>query len=235
MPSAPLDEAGNEYHQLRHYDPPAEGAWAPVFFDEHLLIVDKPAGLLTVPGRGEHVQDCLIKRVNQHVPHALVVHRLDMATSGLVVFGLGKDMQKTMSQLFMQRQVHKCYEALVHGRPQPSGGLIDLPLIVDWAHRPRQKVDELNGKPSQTNYETIAHDAQTELTRLRLMPITGRSHQLRVHCLSIGHPIVGDTLYGPEARMPIDATSRLMLHATDLWFTHPVTHEPLQVKSHCPF
>lgn len=241
MPSAPLDHAGNEYHQLRHYDPPAEGHWSPVYFDEHLLIVDKPAGLLTVPGRGEHVQDCLIKRVQKRYPDALIVHRLDMDTSGLVLLALGAPMQRSLSGLFMLRQVDKRYEALVHGCPLPERGLIDLPLSTDWPRRPRQMVDHEGGKSSQTQFQVMPDSRlPPSQSRLSLVPLTGRTHQLRVHCLALGYPIVGDPLYGLEARtLRLDAQSvpvnRLMLHATSLEFVHPISGEKLCLLSPSPF
>jgi len=220
-------------HQAETYDPPPEGVWAPVHIDEHLIVVDKPAGLLTVPGRGQHLQDCLIHRVQRHCPDALIVHRLDMATSGLVVLGRGPVAQRLLSALFQARQVDKAYEALVDGLVAQDAGDIDLPLITDWPRRPLQKVDHEIGKPSQTRYVVRARDATAGRTRLHLEPLTGRSHQLRVHCLAIGHPILGDPLYGPTRTQ--QAAARLCLHASALAFTHPVTGEALTWRSPVPF
>lgn len=220
-------------HQAAVYEPPPDRGLPCVFQDEHLLVVDKPAGLLTVPGRGEHLQDCLIHRVQRHVPEALIVHRLDMATSGLLILAKGGAMQRELSKLFMGRQVFKRYEAVVMGLVADDAGQIDAPLITDWPNRPRQMVDEVNGKPSQTRFEVMSRDASSERTRLLLEPLTGRSHQLRVHLLSIGHPIVGDPLYGPEAVR--EGADRLLLHASELSLPHPVTAQSLHLHSACPF
>jgi tRNA pseudouridine32 synthase / 23S rRNA pseudouridine746 synthase len=222
-------------HQLAHYNPPSELPWCPVYQDDHILIVDKPAGLLTVPGRGDHVQDCLIFRVQRHCPQALIVHRLDMATSGLVVLGKGAAAQRALSQLFMQRLVDKQYQAWVHGHPQPSAACIDLPLMTDWANRPKQKVDADQGKPSKTHYQVLGVNETGNMSRLLLTPLTGRSHQLRVHCLAIGHPIVGDNLYGEVDAQGHSVHARLMLHATELTFNHPFTQAIVSVSSRCPF
>ncbi len=222
-------------HQLAHYNPPQEQAWAPIYQDEYLLIVDKPAGLLTVPGRGEHVQDCLIYRVQRHSPEALIVHRLDMATSGLVLLGKGATAQRALSQMFMARLVDKQYQAWVHGQPIASAAWIDLPLMTDWVNRPRQKVDLDHGKPSKTHYQVMGMDETGSMSRLLLTPTTGRSHQLRVHCLAMGHPIVGDNLYGEVDANGQAAHARLMLHATALTFKHPFSQETVSVSSTCPF
>jgi tRNA pseudouridine32 synthase/23S rRNA pseudouridine746 synthase len=198
-----------------------------LYQDDWLLIVDKPAGLLSVPGRGEDKQDCLIARAQQHFPDALTVHRLDMATSGLIVFARGAEMQRKLSILFQDREVDKRYEALVSGCPSPAAGEIDLPLICDWPNRPKQKVDHEIGKPSLTRYQV--HNTFGEYTRIELEPYTGRSHQLRVHLCAIGHPIVGDALYGGAA------AERLMLHACRLGFTHPHSGTALNFASPPPF
>lgn len=203
--------------------------------DAHLLALVKPAGLLSVPGRGPQNADCLSTRAQRRWPGALIVHRLDQATSGLLLMARSAAVQRALSSAFAERRVHKRYEALVHGRPSAATDAdgwaeIDLPLIVDWPQRPRSKVDHVAGKPSQTRWRPLAHDAQTRRTRLALEPLTGRSHQLRVHLLAIGHPIVGDTLYGPP-----DGAPRLMLHACALRLTHPVTGQPLALDSAAPF
>ena len=209
------------------------------FQDAHLLIVNKPAGLLSVPGRGEDKQDCLSARIQQLFPDALVVHRLDMATSGLMVFARGEAMQRELSRMFREREVTKRYVALVAGVLENEVGEIDLPLIVDWPNRPKSKVDYESGKPSLTRYRLLgisidtASPTQDErnlvTSRVELEPITGRTHQLRLHLASIGHPIIGDTLY--DGRI----AERLMLHATRLAFDHPITAKPLYFESDAPY
>ncbi len=201
--------------------------------DAHCIVAVKPSGLLSVPGRGEHGQDCLAVRVQAMFEDALVVHRLDMATSGLMLFARGGEAQRRLSQSFAQREVHKRYVAIVAGGVDPAQGEIDLPLIADWPNRPRQMVDLARGKPSLTRYRTLAFDAEHDATRLELEPVTGRGHQLRVHLRAIGHPILGDALYAPPA---IQARSdRLLLHAALLGFVHPASGETLQFESAVPF
>lgn len=200
-----------------------------VYQDEYLLVASKPAGLLAVPGRGEDKQDCLVARVQAEFPDALTVHRLDMATSGLILFARGTEMQSRLSQMFRERLIEKRYVALVAGKLASEAGEIALPLIADWPNRPRQKVDHDIGKPSLTRYRLLDHDAGSDTSRVELGPVTGRSHQLRVHLLAIGHPIVGDELYGGRT------AERLMLHACLLGFTHPVGGRPLTATSAAPF
>ncbi|MBC5784260.1 RNA pseudouridine synthase [Ramlibacter sp. USB13] len=204
-----------------------------VWVDEHLLVLDKPAGLLAVPGRGEDKQDCLSARAQALWPDALVVHRLDMATSGLFLMGRGVHMQRVLSRDFAERRVHKRYEAVVAGRLASPGaqGVIDLPLVADWPHRPRQKVDREHGRPSETRWTVLAQDADS--TRVALEPVTGRSHQLRVHLQAIGHPILGDALYAPPET--VQRAPRLLLHASALQLAHPATGEPLAFASAVPF
>jgi len=204
-----------------------------VYVDEQLLVLDKPAGLLAVPGRGEDKQDCLSARAQALWPDALVVHRLDMATSGLFLMGRGLHMQRVLSRAFAERQVGKRYEALVAGHLGVPGeqGMIALPLMRDWPNRPRQKVDLALGRPSETLWTVLATEG--DRTRLALEPVTGRTHQLRVHLQAIGHPILGDALYASsevERRAP-----RLLLHAGVLRLTHPATGEPLEFTSAVPF
>lgn len=198
--------------------------------DAHLLIVDKPAGLLAVPGRGPDKQDCLLARLQSHMPEILLVHRLDQATSGLVVFARGTPVQSRLSALFRERATFKQYAAVVHGRLQPDCGTVDLPLMADWPQRPKQKVDTTLGKPSQTHWQVLSYDNVHNTTSVTLEPVTGRTHQLRVHMLAMGHPIVGDRLYGTD-----DGAPRLYLHAQVLGFMHPVTAEWLQVCSTADF
>ena len=198
--------------------------------DEALLVIDKPSGLLSVPGRGADLQDCVARRAQAEFADALVVHRLDMATSGLMLFARGAEAQRRLSRAFAQREVHKRYVAVVHGRVEPAQGEIDLPLIADWPRRPLQKVDPDHGRPSLTRYRTIL--VEGDRTRLELEPVTGRAHQLRVHLLAIGHAIVGDALYAPEL---ISGTDRLLLHATQLRFVHPTSGAPMAIDAAVPF
>jgi len=196
------------------------------FQDSNLLIVNKPAGLLSVPGRGEDKQDCLSARIQHVFLEALVVHRLDMATSGLMVLARGEAMQRELSRMFREREVSKRYVALVAGVLENEIGEIDLPLIVDWPNRPRSKVDYESGKPSLTRYRLLGIEDGD--SRVELEPITGRTHQLRLHLASIGHPIIGDTLYDGRS------AERLMLHATCLSFVHPITSKSLCFESYFP-
>ena len=208
--------------------------------DAHLLMLDKPAGLLAVPGRGPDKADCLSARALLRWPDARVVHRLDQATSGLMVLARSAEVQRQLSAAFAERLVHKRYEAMVHGHLTPAAGLpagpdgwglIDLPIILDWPQRPRSKVDHTLGKPSQTRWRAVAYNPSSHTTRLWLEPITGRSHQLRVHLLAVGHPIVGDTLYGGAN----DDAPRLMLHAQALELAHPVGGHAMSFTSPPPF
>jgi tRNA pseudouridine32 synthase/23S rRNA pseudouridine746 synthase len=197
--------------------------------DDAIVVIDKPAGLLAVPGRGEFGRDNAASRVQQRCADALIVHRLDMATSGLLLFARGAQVHRDLSAAFAKRRVHKRYVAVVHGVVEADQGEIAAPLAADWPNRPRQIVDVLHGKPSLTRWRVLARDAST--TRLELEPVTGRSHQLRVHLLSIGHPICGDPLYG--ALPP--ATPRLLLHACELGLTHPLTGAACRFVSEAPF
>lgn len=199
--------------------------------DDSLLVLDKPDGLLSVPGRGPDKADCLAARVQAVYPDALIVHRLDRDTSGLMVMARGAAMQRALSQAFAARAVAKRYVAVVRGRlvgPADAWGVIDLPLICDWPNRPRQKVDPVHGKPSVTRWRVLGHEG--EATRVELAPVTGRSHQLRVHLAAIGHPILGDPLYAPAS-----ATPRLLLHASGLGFGHPASGAALAFESPAPF
>ncbi|MEW5771096.1 MAG: RluA family pseudouridine synthase [Pseudomonadota bacterium] len=231
--------------------------------DAHLLVLNKPSGLLAVPGRGPDKQDCLSARVQREFPDALIVHRLDMDTSGLLLMARGAEMQRRLSMAFAARQVRKRYVAVVAGHlaapDTPDGwGLIDLPMRLDWPNRPRSIVDHAQGKPSRTRWRVqelppppvgegggegggpqgrngasrnpdstipwtpaFAGVTTPETTRVELEPLTGRSHQLRVHLQALGHPILGDPLYAPPA--VLTAAGRLLLHASRLAFTHPIT------------
>lgn len=204
-----------------------------LWHDEHLVAVDKPSGLLSVPGRGAAHADCVSARVQAVFADAQIVHRLDMGTSGVLVMGRGPAAQRALSRAFEQRLTHKVYEAIVSGLPQEDAGEVDLPLICDWPHRPRQKVDHDVGKPSLTRWEVITRDPQQGISRLRLHPITGRSHQLRVHLLAIGHPILGDELYAPAN--VVAQAPRLLLHACTLTLPHPHHGAPLHLHAPTPF
>lgn len=208
--------------------------------DAHLLVLDKPAGLLCVPGKGVDKQDCLSARVKQRWPEALIVHRLDMGTSGLVLMARDLPTQRALSEAFAARQIWKRYEAVVDGlADQAHWQTIDAPLMADWPRRPLQKVDPA-GKPSLTRWRTLntlpsppAVAPDQVRSHLLLEPLTGRSHQLRLHLAHIGHPILGDALYG-DARVQALAP-RLMLHATVLQLRHPATGGALRVQSPAPF
>lgn len=206
--------------------------------DAHLLVLHKPSGLLTIPGQSPSQQDCLITRARQRWPDALIVHRLDQATSGLLILARGPAMQKTLSMAFEKRQVHKRYEAVVQGRPVGQTGpdgwsKIDLPIRIDWQNRPRSIVDPLRGKPSLTRWQAIGPGPWQDTTRLALEPLTGRTHQLRLHLMALGHPIVGDPLYAPQPFQTL--APRLLLHACSLCLDHPVTGEPLALSLAAPF
>ena len=194
--------------------------------DDALLVLNKPSGLLSVPGRGEDKQDCLSARVRAQFPDALVVHRLDMATSGLIVMARGLDAQRALSAAFERRQVHKRYLAVVAGL-LPIGAdwqTIDLPILVDWPNRPLRTIHP-EGQASQTRWRCVAQNLARGTSRLELEPLTGRSHQLRVHLQALGHPILGDALYAPE---PVQAMApRLLLHACALGLAHPDSGQAL--------
>jgi tRNA pseudouridine32 synthase/23S rRNA pseudouridine746 synthase len=194
-----------------------------IYSDESLLVVNKPAGLLAVPGRGTGMEDCLAKRLQIIFSNALVVHRLDMSTSGLMIFARGPEIHRRLSLAFRERTVEKCYEAIVKGKLEPESGEVNLPIAVDWPNRPLSKIDVLSGKPSLTRYRTIGFNGET--THVELEPTTGRTHQLRIHMAAIGHPILGDALYGEPA-----SSLRLMLHATSLKFIHPLNGKKLNFK-----
>jgi tRNA pseudouridine32 synthase/23S rRNA pseudouridine746 synthase len=207
-----------------------------VFVDETLLVLDKPAGLLSVPGRGEDKQDCLSRRVQQQYPDALVVHRLDMSTSGLLVMARGIAAQRSLNDAFASRSVHKRYEAVVSGvvsTLDTGWQLIDLPISLDWPNRPKRIIDAKLGKPSSTRWQVLATDPLHNTSRLALEPLTGRSHQLRVHLQALGHAILGDMLYAPP--QVAAQSSRLLLHACRLELTHPFHQQTMQFVSAAPF
>ena len=198
--------------------------------DDALLLVNKPNGLLSVPGKGDHLSDCLIARLRVAFPAVLLVHRLDMDTSGVMVFALTAAAQRHLGLQFEKRQMKKAYVARVWGHVVKDTGTIDLPLIVDWPNRPLQHVNHTTGKPAQTDWRVIRREENS--TRIRLYPKTGRSHQLRVHMLEIGHPILGDPLYatGDAQDFP-----RMMLHAESLKLRHPNGGESMTFRAKVPF
>ncbi|MFC3061783.1 RluA family pseudouridine synthase [Paenirhodobacter populi] len=198
--------------------------------DHEILVVDKPAGLLSVPGKGEDRADCLIARLRGPWPTVLLVHRLDLDTSGVMVFALTPHAQRHLGLQFEHRQTKKQYVARLWGRLEPKEGRVDLPLCVDWPNRPRQHVDFENGRAAQTDWRVMRYEGDT--TRVRLTPLTGRSHQLRVHMCELGHPILGDPLYaeGPAGDFP-----RLMLHAESLRLRHPDGGKHMTFSAPCPF
>ena len=198
--------------------------------DHQILLVDKPAGLLSVPGKGAHLADCLMSRIRRAHPEALLVHRLDRDTSGIMVFALTHHAQRHLGMQFEKRQVKKTYVARVWGRVEEKTGTVNLPLAVDWPNRPLQKVDSIIGRPALTDWRIVRHEAET--TRLRLYPRTGRSHQIRVHMKEIGHPILGDAFYADGIAR--DAP-RLMLHAETLKFRHPEGGVYVNFSVPCPF
>jgi tRNA pseudouridine32 synthase / 23S rRNA pseudouridine746 synthase len=215
---------------------PDRAAIESLYVDDTLLVIDKPSGLLAVPGRGADKQDCLSARVQARYPDALVVHRLDMATSGLMVMARSPAAQRKLSQAFAAREVSKRYIAVVAGRleaPLEAWGVIDLPIIVDWPRRPMRIVDHQIGKPSLTRWRVLGRGENGTSTRVELEPLTGRSHQLRVHLRELGHPILGDALYAPPGVQAM--ARRLLLHAWSLRFAHPLTGEGLAFECSAPF
>lgn len=198
--------------------------------DHELIVVAKPAGLLSVPGKGEHLADCLLARVQAVFPTALLVHRLDRDTSGVMVFAATPHAQRHLGLQFEKRQTKKTYVARVAGRLAPKTGTIDLPLIVDWPNRPRQMVCHETGKPAQTDWRVLR--GTDDETRVRLMPRTGRSHQLRVHMLSLGHPILGDPFYATGAARDYP---RMMLHSEELRLRHPDCGRGMSFRAKAPF
>ena len=213
------------------YCPPQTPFLDVIHQDQHLLVLNKPSGLLSVPGRAPENHDSLAARVQSRFPAALIVHRLDMATSGAIVMALDKSTHRELSRQFQQRQTHKLYYAWVWGEVMEAQGEVNLPLICDWPNRPLQKVDIEQGKAALTRWRRIRLEQGNTL--MKLLPHTGRSHQLRVHMQAIGHPILGDEFYaGDEA---LTAADQLQLHAAELGFTHPVTGGKLLFQCEPPF
>jgi tRNA pseudouridine32 synthase/23S rRNA pseudouridine746 synthase len=199
--------------------------------DHQILIVDKPAGLLSVPGKGPELADCLIARIRGAFPEVLLVHRLDRDTSGVMVFALTPHAQKHIGQQFEKRRTKKTYVARVDGIMEERTGTVDLPIVVDWENRPLQKICHETGRAAQTDWR-VQRFGEGE-TRVRLFPKTGRSHQLRLHMQTLGHPILGDPLYasGPA----LEDHPRLMLHSENLKLRHPDGGEGVSFTAKCPF
>ena len=213
------------------YRPPMSPYLDIVYQDDDIVVLNKTSGLLSVPGRLPEHQDCLENRVKSVLPSATIVHRLDMATSGLLIMALNKAAHVHISRQFEQRKVSKKYRARVYGKLDKTEGEVNLPLICDWPNRPKQKVDHEHGKPSITKFRVLAIEEETSL--VELTPVTGRSHQLRVHMLSLEHPIIGDRLYAHDSALAL--SERLQLHAYTISFHHPVTNEKLSLEAPCPF
>lgn len=211
------------------YSPPQDPLVV-VHHDYELLLVNKPSGLLSVPGKGEHLEDCLITRVQAVFPDALLVHRLDRDTSGIMVFAMTRHAQRHLNLQFQNRQIKKVYVARVFGRVEERQGTVDLPLIVDWPNRPLQHVDHENGKEAVTDWKVVKYEERA--TRVRLFPQTGRTHQLRVHMREIGHVILGDPFYATGEALEAE---RLMLHAESLRLNHPDGGKGLTFKAKCAF
>ncbi|MBR9792417.1 MAG: bifunctional tRNA pseudouridine(32) synthase/23S rRNA pseudouridine(746) synthase RluA [Gammaproteobacteria bacterium] len=213
------------------YQPPLSPFLSLLYHDDDVIVVNKPSGLLSVPGKAPEHRDSLISRIQRVYPDARIVHRLDMATSGVMVVAQHKDSHRQLSRQFELRQTAKRYFARVAGVPAQLSGSVDLPLICDWPNRPKQKVDFESGKPALTHYEVVQEDVTEAL--VALIPITGRSHQLRVHMLEMGHPILGDRLYGTPT--VIASAPRLQLHAETLLFTHPASCKRMRFSAPLPF
>lgn len=211
------------------YAPPQEPLHV-IHADHEIVVLDKPSGLLSVPGKGAHLADCLLTRVQAAFPTALLVHRLDRDTSGVMVFALSPHAQRHLGLQFEKRQVSKTYVARVAGRLEPKSGSVDLPLIVDWPNRPRQKVCHATGRPAQTDWRVQRHGEGE--TRVRLLPKSGRSHQLRVHMQALGHPILGDAFYASGAARD---HPRLMLHSEVLRLRHPDGGAGMRFRVRAPF
>ena len=202
-----------------------------LYIDDDVLVVNKPSGLLTVPGKELKHHDSLELRVKIEYPNSFLIHRLDMDTSGVIIFALSKSTQRSLNLQFEKRIVKKLYEARVFGNITEDNGFIDLPLIVDWPNRPLQKIDAKEGKSALTHWQVL--DREGDVTRVALMPETGRTHQLRVHMMSIGHTILGDRFYGNVAE--INLANELQLHAKDLMIIHPKNGKKITFKAPLPF
>ncbi|MEO1292231.1 MAG: pseudouridine synthase [Pseudomonadota bacterium] len=220
---------------MDRYDPPTDPFLSVVFADEAVLVLHKPSGLLTVPGKDLAHGDCLEARAKTRFRNARIVHRLDMPTSGLVVMGLSHDAQRSLNAAFAERRVEKTYIARVWGHVAAVSGRVNAPMRCDWPNRPLQMIDPVNGKVAVTEWRRVGHEQEDgrPVSRVELRPITGRSHQLRVHLLSLGHPILGDPFYGEAESRAL--TPRLQLHAESLALDHPVSGTRMRFEAACPF
>ena len=214
---------------MTHYFPPMNPLDV-VHLDHEILVVNKPSGLLSVPGRGALLADCLITRIQSEYPTALLVHRLDRDTSGVMVFALSPNAQRHLGLQFEKRQTKKTYVARVWGQIKADTGTVDLPIIVDWPNRPKQMICHETGRAAVTDWQVINRDRGE--TRVKLSPKTGRSHQLRIHMLALGHPILGDPFYGTTESQ---AATRLMLHSHRLRLRHPDGGEMMDFRAKMPF
>lgn len=213
------------------YQPPTS-PWLDILYeDKDIMVVNKPSGLLSVPGRDPAHRDSIYSRILDIHPNAQIVHRLDMATSGVIVVALRRSAERELKRQFRDRETHKIYYARVAGYVKEQQGSVDLPLICDWPNRPRQKVDHDIGKPSLTHYDVESYGHRSTL--VKLTPITGRSHQLRVHMMALGHPILGDGFYADPLAKRL--APRLLLHAAQLSITHPYSGEPMTFNAPVPF
>lgn len=218
------------------YLPPMTPYLEIIYQDNDIVVLNKASGILSVPGRLPEHQDCLQNRVQRVLPTATIVHRLDMATSGIMIMALNKPAHVAISRQFEQRKTQKSYLARVFGHIKDQEGSVDFPLICDWPNRPKQMVDHENGKKALTHYRVISRsedNSEEASTLVELTPVTGRSHQLRVHMLAIGHPILGDKLYAPTDALSM--RNRLQLHALNLSLFHPVTEQAINFSAECPF
>lgn len=225
-----MSMAAGEAVRAFHYNPPKADITI-LHRDDDLLVVDKPGGLLSVPGKGAEHRDCLETRLKARFHGARIVHRLDMDTSGVMVLAMNAKAHRHLGLQFERRHVAKLYTARVWGQLENDAGTIDLPLICDWPNRPRQMVDHKHGKPALTHWKVLTRE--NAATRLALEPHTGRSHQLRVHMLALGHPILGDNLYAPK--QALTAANTLQLHASRLELFHPTGGERKTFEAVCPF
>lgn len=204
-----------------------------LYQDNALLVLNKPSGLMTVPGKGEGKLDCVESRMQAAFTDALIVHRLDQSTSGIVIMARGKESQRVLNKAFANRTIDKQYIAVVDGVVAPTHGIIDLPLNRDWPNRPKQKIDYQNGKASQTHFSVVDRNIQEQTTRLLLFPKTGRTHQLRMHMREFGHTILGDRLYATDIIR--QKAPRLLLHSEKIELTHPHTQQRMTLRCAPPF
>ena len=222
LESTALYNLRNRIMALIDYHPPQQPWLDIVYHDNHIMVINKPSGLLSVPGNQPQYYDSAMSRIKDKYGFCEPAHRLDMATSGLLLFAMSKAADSELKRQFRQRETEKFYQALVWGHIKQKRGIVDLPLICDWENRPRQRIDFLQGKSAITEFEVLEY-LPNNCTRVRLKPITGRSHQLRLHMLALGHPILGDKFYAhPQAKLMSD---RLCLHAESLQIYHPISKQ----------